>query len=321
MPSDPIPDFPAAVSEIDVELRRQAAHGTLSAGSARALRGDLAHFAGWCAEVGRLAMPASPATVAAFVTVMAAVRAPATVRRYLSSIASIHRVAEVPNPCDGLVVKRALRRMDRARGRDQQRAAPISDALVARMLAAAGTGIRDLRNKALLVVAYSTMARPGELTALRIEDLEIDADGVGTIAIRRGETDQEIPGPTAATVAPDAVRHLQAWLDAAGIKNGLLFRAVLKGGRIGGGLDPRDVSRLFKAMARGAGLSETETARISGHSTRVGGAQDMVRYGQSLQAIMEAGRWKSPEMVDRYTAKPDLRHSAVLGLAERRVRF
>ena len=35
--------------------------------------------------------------------------------------------------------------------------------------------------------------------------------------------------------------HLQAWIEAAGIDAGPLFRAVRKGGRIGGALDRGDV--------------------------------------------------------------------------------
>jgi integrase len=147
-------------------------------------------------------------------------------------------------------VKLALKRMHRALGRAQRQAAPVSDALVERLLAAAGTGTRALRNKAMLTVAYTTMAR-------RAEDLTVEADGFGTIVIRRGKTDQEGQGAVA-PVTPDAMRHLLAWIEAAGVQDGPLFRAVLKGGRIGGALDAGEVGRVFKAMVRAAGLSPAD---------------------------------------------------------------
>jgi hypothetical protein len=50
-------------------------------------------------------------------------------------------------------------------------------------------------------------------------------------------------------------------------------------------------------MARAAGLSQGDATRISGHSTRVGAAQDLLLYGETLPAIMQAGRWKTAEMV------------------------
>jgi integrase len=185
------------------------------------------------------------------------------VRRHVSSIATFHRAAGVANPCDGPAVKLALKRMHRALGRAQKQAAPVSDGLVERMLAAAGTGTRALRNKAMLVVAYTTMTRRSELVALLRADLQVEPDGFGTIVIRRGKTDQEGAGAVA-PVTSDAMRHLLAWTDAAGIDDGPLFRAVLKGGRIGGALDAGEVARIFKAMARAAGLSANDTARISG---------------------------------------------------------
>jgi hypothetical protein len=46
-------------------------------------------------------------------------------------------------------------------------------------------------------------------------------------------------------------------------------------------------------------------ARISGHCTRVGMAQDLTVAGQELNQIMRAGRWKSPAMVARYTERLD----------------
>jgi integrase len=48
------------------------------------------------------------------------------------------------------------------------------------MLAAAGGTLRDLRNKALLTVAYTTLCSRSELVALHRADLETEADGCGT---------------------------------------------------------------------------------------------------------------------------------------------
>jgi hypothetical protein len=53
--------------------------------------------------------------------------------------------------------------------------------------------------------------------------------------------------------------------------------AVLKGGHVGDALDAADVGRIYKQMARRVGLSAGDIARITGHSTRVGAAQDLLR--------------------------------------------
>ena len=183
------------------------------------------------------------------------------------------------------------------------------------------TPLRSFRmiSETLLAVAYTTLCRRAELVALQRADLEIADDGA-TISIRRSKTDPEGAGAVA-PITPDALRHLTAWLAAARIADGPVFRAVPKGGRVGGALDPGDVARIFKAMARAAGLSAADTARISGHSTRIGAAQDMIRYGIELPAVMQAGRWRSPEMVARYTSRLTARHSAAMQVRDRRVAF
>jgi integrase len=141
---------------------------------------------------------------------MTEIKAPVTVRRYASSVSTFHRAAGVPNPCEALAVKLALKRMHRERGRGQGQAAPVNDVLVARMLAGSGNTLRHLRDRALLAVAYSTLCHRSELVGLLREDLQVDADGFGTITIRRSKTDQEGVGAVA-PIAPDAMRHLSVW--------------------------------------------------------------------------------------------------------------
>ena len=309
-------------SEMATSLRQhaEAARGAYASNTERALRADVAAFTAWCADAGHQPLPASAETVAAFIDAMGASKAPATVRRYVSSISTFHRAAGVANPCEALTVKLALKRMHRERGRVQQQAAPLTDQLVARMLVAAGATLRDLRDKALLTVAYTTMCRRAELVGLLREDLQVEGDGFATVTIRRSKTDQEGAGATAPITA-DVMRHLQAYLAAAKIEAGPLFRAVLKGGRVGEALDGAEVARIFKAMALRAGLTAEEAARISGHSTRVGAAQDAIRLGAELPAVMQAGRWRTPEMVSRYTQRLGARHGAAALVAHKRVQF
>ena len=98
-------------------------------------------------------------------------------------------------------------------------------------------------------------------------------------------------------LAPDTLGHLDAWLEAAAITEGAIFRSVRKGGAIGEALSDRAVSRIFKVMAQAAGLDMDP----SGHSVRVGCSQDMVAAGFSLPEVMQAAGWKSPTMPARYS--------------------
>ena len=114
-----------------------AARGAFAANTERALRADTAVFIDWCSASGLAPLPALPAAVAAFVDAMDEAKAPATIRRYVSSIASMHRAARLPNPCADEVVRLALKRLHRTRGRAQAQATPLTRDLVDRMLTAA----------------------------------------------------------------------------------------------------------------------------------------------------------------------------------------
>jgi hypothetical protein len=75
---------------------------------------------------------------------------------------------------------------------------------------------------------------------------------------------------------------------------------MAKGGRLGGRLRAADVAVIFKDLAELAGLDPT---LVSGHSCRVGMCQDLVGAGHELAGIMQAGRWRSPSMVARYSER------------------
>ncbi len=100
------------------------------------------------------------------------------------------------------------------------------------------------------------------------------------------------------TAAARSVGLRLAPVPAAGIAEGAVFRSVSKGGVIGERLWPEDVPRIYRSLAKRAGL---DTTGISGHSTRVGAAQDLTAAGFGLAEIMHNGRWKTGEMLMRYT--------------------
>ena len=292
----------------------QATNGAFSSNTERAVRSDLGIYAAWCEGEGKRALPARPRTVAAFVDAMAEVRAPATVRRYVTSIDIAQRALGLEKPLGSPPVQLALKRMYRRKGRRQDQAAGLTWPLRQRLLEAAGDRLIDDRNRALLAVAYDAMLRRTELVSLQVTDLLEELQGDGSLLVRRSKTDGEGEGEIV-WVGPDTVRLVRGWLERGGISEGRLFRSVGKGGRTGEGLDPSQVPRIFKAMAREAGLPALVAQGLSGHSARVGAAQDMVAAGIELPAILHAGRWKSTAMVNRYGERLLARRSGAAQLA------
>ncbi len=275
------------------------APGAFSDHTVRALRIDLTIFAAWCAERGLCPLPAQADTVAAYVDAMADARAPASVHRYVFSIGAAHRAAGEQSPLRHPKVRQALRRMRRRNRCRQRQVLGVTWELRQRLIGAAGDRLIDLRNRALVAVAYDAMLRRSELVALRVADMGMDASGSASLFLRRAKND---PGGAGATLYlhRDTVALVRTWLTASGVISGRLFRSVRKNGALGEALDASQVPRVFRAMAERAGLSAEEVREISGHSPRVGAVQDMIASGIGIPAIMQAGRWKSPSMVQRY---------------------
>ena len=69
------------------------------------------------------------------------------------------------------------------------------------------------------------------------------------------------------------------------------------------------INRIYKRLAKRAGLDKGLIEQISGHSLRVGHAQDMVNSGESMPMIMSKGRWSKTDTVMRYVEHIDYRYS------------
>ena len=297
----------------------EAARGAFSRNTERALRADVQIFRAWCRRHFRAAFPADAATVVAFVDDMGRVKTPATVRRYVSSIAVLHKALRQPNPLDSAAVRFALQRMHRRRGRRQAQVRGLTWPLRNRLLEAAGDRLIDSRNRALLAVGYDTLLRRSELVSLEVTDLLEEIDGSATLLVRSGKTDAHGRGATL-YLARDTVQLVKAWLERGGVHGGRLFRSVRKDDAVGKKLDASQVPRIYKRMARRAGLSGDIVDTLAGHSTRVGAVQDMIACGIELPAILQSGRWQTTRMVQRYGERLLARRSGAAQLAERQKR-
>ena len=297
----------------------EEARGAFSHNTERALRSDVQVFAVWCRQHAREAFPASAATVVAFVDDMGRVKTPATVRRYVSSIATLHKALGQANPLDSASVRFALQRMHRRRGRRQAQVQGLTWPLRNRLLEAAGDRLIDVRNRALLAVGYDTLLRRSELVSLEVPDLLEEIDGTATLLVRSGKTDADGRGAML-YLARDTVQLVKTWLELGGVDRGRLFRSVRKDAAVGERLDASQVPRIYKRMARRAGLPGDIVDTLAGHSTRVGPVQDMIACGIGLPAILQSGRWQTTRMVQRYGERLLAKRSGAAQLAERQKR-
>jgi len=279
------------------------AEGAYSANTLRAQRADGAIFQAFCEGRGESFLPADPTTIRAFIEhEVKAGKKPATVRRYIATIGRAHIGAGLLNPCSGEAVRLALRKMGRETSARQAQARALGWDEIKQFIGSAGRGLRADRERALLCVAYETLARRGELVALELRDIDFHPDGTGQALIRRGKTDAEGQGRVA-YLSRETVKWLKIWLEHAKIGEGAIFRRLIGADQIGDALHSGSIAPIFKRVAQWIGMPERFVAEVSGHSTRVGAAQDLAELDIDLAAITQAGGWKSTRMPLQYAEK------------------
>jgi len=314
----PIAPKPPLEGPLAALLEWQAmAEGAYSANTLRAQKADGAIFQAFCEARREPYLPADPKTIRAFIDDQVnAGKKPATVKRYVATIARVHIAAGLLNPCSSEAVRLGLKKMGRETSARQDQAHPLNWKNIKEFIESAGDGLRADRERAMLCVAYETLARRGELVALEVGDIDFHPDGTGLALIRRGKTDAEGQGRVA-YLSRATVRWLKVWLEHAEIEEGTAFRRLIGRDQIGGPLNPGSVAPIFKRVARWIGMPARLVARVSGHSTRVGAAQDLAELDIDLAAITQAGGWKSTRMPLQYAEKINAVRSGMARAAEK----
>jgi integrase len=328
-----------ATYAMTMRLRRKSrADNTL-----RAWRSDWRVWRTWCKASSLPSFNPSAAQLEAFCAWYAPTHKIATTRRLGATLTAMHVAAGFPDPLSqpmqAEIWSAALKPpADAAVQNDDgdvpkdRRAIPVDQAeglrneLLVQILAKIdATTLIGARDAALIRTTYDLLGRRSEVVTLTVEDLKDDlGTRSATAKIRRSKTDQAGKGRTL-YLRPDTIRRLRHWLDLAKIKQGKIFRALR--GFAGKGkavdlpaLDAAELARILRrrvaAVLTNADGTPMEAVKLfSGHSCRVGAAQDMAEEGYTDLQIMLAGRWKSIEMVARYTEHIRAKQGAMAHMA------
>ena len=314
---------PGDRERVDRYVGRASAEATL-----RAYKSDWRLFCAWCAEAGYRPLPATPGTVAAFLTLLAetgfAPREPrrtktgrilprkepaalgrTTIGRRLAAIVFAHRAADMEPPTsqpDAARLDKAMRAIRREKRDDApgKKSAADGDVLRDMIRAIRGDDLRAFRDRALLAVGMAGAFRRSELVAITVARVSGDARGL-LVRIPSSKADQEGKGQTVAI--PDGrrlepVRHYRAWLQRAGIESGPVFRKLTPQGRLTEvAMSEQGVALVVKAAATAAGHPPE---LFSGHSLRAGFLTEAGRQNANLFKMKEHSRHASLEMVAEY---------------------
>jgi integrase len=200
-----------------------------------------------------------------------------------------------------------MRGIRRTVQKPSKRKSPVLAEMARTMASAAPGGLKGLRDRAILVLGFSGAFRRSELVALDIADL-VECDDGFRIRIRKSKTDQEGQGVTIAIVRGTGiscpVKAVKAYLAAANITEGAVFRSIRKGGRIRAErLSGKAVCDITKAYARKLAL---DSAAYGAHSLRSGFLTSAARKGASVFKMRDVSRHKSMDVLSGYIRDANL---------------
>ncbi|MDX8499016.1 site-specific integrase [Mesorhizobium sp. VK4C] len=341
-------DFLAEIlTDDDVETLRHLAREGLGENSLRALASDLGYLEAWCraATGSSLPWPAPEPLLLKFVAhhlwdavrretdpahgmpedVAAILRdadllridgphAPNTVRRRLSSWSTLTAWRGLKGKFNAPGLRSALKLAVRATARPRtrkSRKAVTADVLSALLQTCAGERLVDVRDRALLLVAFASGGRRrSEVASLRVEQLieqdpvhadpkELDAPRLPCLSIHLGRTKTTDSDDEASVLLIGRpVAALKEWLERARIVEGAVFRGIDRWGHLERrALTPQAVNLILKRRVAAAGLDPT---LFSAHGLRSGYLTETARRGIPLPEAMQQSQHKSIAQASRY---------------------
>ncbi|WP_053067817.1 tyrosine-type recombinase/integrase [Xenorhabdus khoisanae] len=261
-------------------------------------------------------------------------RAPSTLKNHVRMLNMLHRQAGLIPAGDSQKVQRTLKKISRlavVSGQTVGQAIPFRIADLNRVDAAwqDSDQLKVMRNRAFLFVAYNTLLRVSNIARLKVKDLVFQPDGHLLLNVGHTKTIMDGYGITKA-LSPRAAASLIQWLTAADLlahSDAYVFCPVRRGNRAnvhGKPLSLSNLERIFAAAwtvvhgEKTGAANKGRYATWTGHSARVGAAQDMTEANYSLAQIMHEGTWKKPETVVGYTRNLRAEKSVMIDLVEGR---
>ncbi|SCB46944.1 site-specific integrase [Rhizobium multihospitium] len=343
MPMERRDELAELLTDQDVETLRHLVNQGMGDNTLRALTSDLAYLEAWgLAATGKsLPWPAPEALLLKFVAhhlwdpekraadpdhgmpaevddklrhqgFLKAVgpHAPATVRRRLANWSTLTKWRGLDGAFASPALKSAIRLAVRAvpRTRRRKSAKAVTGDVLAKLLATCATdSLRDLRDRAILMVAFASGGRRrSEIAKLHVEQLTVEppievADGppLPSLAIHLGRTkttNGEQDDVVYLTGRP--VEALNAWLAGTKIDKGSVFRGIGRWGTVSRrALDPQSINAILKLRAEMAGLEPME---FSAHGLRSGYLTEAANRGIPLPEAMEQSRHRSVQQASSY---------------------
>lgn len=267
-----------------------------------AYKSDLDCFQKWGGSI-----PATAEVVAAYLAAFSETLSVATLQRRIAAISVAHDAGNFPNPCKSILVRSTMNGVKRLHGVAQKQAKPMLKEDLVTILDVMGDSVKDVRDRALLLVGWAGAFRRSELVGLDYGDIEHARQGV-ILHLRKSKTDQFGQGRKIG-IPFGKGRHcpvaaIDAWLERSGIIEGAVFRNVNRHGQIASTrLSGEGVALVVRERLKVAGIDATG---FSGHSLRAGFATSASEGGVSPLKIRQQTGHSSDAMLARYIRDAEL---------------
>jgi integrase len=284
----------------------------------RACKADFDNFGAWCEAHGFRSLPAEPETVGVYLAAAGLGYALPTLGRRVAAIARAHRMAKQPLDTRLPAIRETLRGIARTHGGPPRRSLALATEDIKRLIATCGTDLAGLCDRALLLLGFAGALRRSELIGLDLAHLRPTPASM-RLLIARSKTDKagegvEIGIARGSTPETCSVRAVRAWLKAADITDGPIFRRVTQWGTVGKHqLHPDAVRPILLKRAALAGIEGTLLEPITPHGMRAGFITTAYRNGVPDEEIMGHTRHRSLPTMRGYIRRGKLSKESPAG--------
>ena len=275
----------------------------LSPESKRAYLSDVVHFVAHT----RTCLPTTVDRVCAYLKANAECYSIRTLRRRLAHIRLWHDLRDLPDPTKDKRIMKEMKNLAREYGKpkNQARAVRLDDIkkIVAHLSIHAS--LKNVRNRAMLLIGYYGAFRRSELVNLRWENIDFRPEGL-LVTLPKSKTDQTGEGlHSAIPYAEPAccpVKALMSWQERVGRYEGPVFPRITKHGKIlDTAVSDNYWNRAIRQMAIDAKVMHAD--QITSHSLRRGSTTEAAYRGAPMKVLMDHGRWRSATSVVGYLAE------------------
>lgn len=268
---------------------------SLSPNTLRSYKSMWKKFESWCITNHLASLPASAETISLYLATLGEHVRFSTLDSTIAAIEAVHEKANQVIKGDPALFRRVRKGIRRLHKNNQSiRQAPALTVLELKgVTCKLSTNLKDCRDKAVLTVAFFGALRRSEVASLDVEHIELTDKGA-TIHImqsKTSDTKQSIYLSYAKDFDICPVRSLINWLSKSQLKNGAVFRSLIKGERLGNRISGHSISNIIKRYFG---------KNYSGHSARRGLVTASAEKGTPMHVIQKHSRHKSANMVLRY---------------------